>query len=134
MEQTNLNLNTNLNNNNMEQEQKMGGYFYYYLLVLVIIVSGVWLFWKGGETESPSKEMGQEVLQSEVSVQEANTHEGVLKTSDNPTRGNLMLASEGKDNLYISTVRDFNSLLGKKVEVRTEALEKGFKLLDIVAK
>ena len=118
----------------MEEEKNKGGYFYYYLLALVIIASGVWLFWGGNEEDALPQEAGQEVIQKEIAGGEANVRVGVLKSSDNPARGNLMLTAEGQDTIYIQTARDFTSLLGKEVEVSTESAEGGFKLLDIKAK
>ncbi|MDP3710840.1 MAG: hypothetical protein Q8R29_03945 [bacterium] len=118
----------------MEEEKNRGGYFYYYLLIIVVIASVVWLFWKGGEAELSPKEMERGIVEQEKPVENANMRTGILKASDNPARGNLMLVAEGKDVLYISTVRDFNFLVGKEVRVSTEGTGTGFKLLDITAK
>ena len=119
---------------NMEEEKMKGGYFYYYLLVIVVVASVVWLFWKGGGGELSPKETERGTVGQEMPVENANLRTGILKASDNPARGNLMLVTENKDALYISTVRDFNSLVGKEVKVSTEGTGTGFKLLDITAK
>ncbi len=41
------------------------------------------------------------------------TAKGTLQITDNPTKGNLMLAS-GKSKIYIATSRDFSALVGKE--------------------
>ena len=124
----------------MEEQNKKdlpaqsGGYFYYYLLIVVIILAGGWFLWKNGGWGSPVNEAGEQgITQNEVVQGGTNSLQGILRVSDNLARGNLMLVS-GEDIKYISTVRDFNSLVGKEVEVRIENMTEGFKLLDIAAK
>jgi hypothetical protein len=56
------------------------------------------------------------------------TAKGVLRTSDNATRGNLMVESaSGK--IYIATVRDFSSLVGKEVTLNAQGSLNNFAFL-----
>ena len=124
----------------MEEQNKKdlpaqsGGYFYYYLLIVVIILAGGWFLWKNGGW-TPAEEAGEQgTTQDETLSEGTNILQGTLQASDNPARGNLMLVLGDQSPRYISTVRDFSSLVGKEVEVRIENMAEGFKLLDIAAK
>ena len=55
---------------------------------------------------------------------------GTLKTSDNVSKGNLMLATKDR-NIYLKTSRDFSNLIGKQVYVTYEGDLNSFVLGDI---
>ncbi|OGE79918.1 MAG: hypothetical protein A2660_00490 [Candidatus Doudnabacteria bacterium RIFCSPHIGHO2_01_FULL_45_18] len=56
------------------------------------------------------------------------TAKGILMSSDDPIRGNLMLTSEASK-IYIATVRDFSVLLQKQVTLQAEGDINNFKFL-----
>ncbi|HEX5430247.1 MAG TPA: hypothetical protein VFX17_04190 [Patescibacteria group bacterium] len=55
---------------------------------------------------------------------------GTLMVSDNPARGNLMVASPS-GNIYIATKRDFGSLVGKQVNLSASGTLNQFTFLDL---
>jgi len=63
----------------------------------------------------------------------ANSWIGILKTSDNETKGNLMLVT-GDRTIYLRTSRDYSALIGKQVSVNYKGTLDSFGLVDIVAK
>ena len=63
----------------------------------------------------------------------ANVTEGVLFASDDLSRGNLRLVSRVGD-IYIRTARDFSSLIGLEVVIKTNGTLDKFELLDIQPK
>jgi uncharacterized protein with NAD-binding domain and iron-sulfur cluster len=58
---------------------------------------------------------------------------GVLKTSDNPKKGNLMLVTKDRT-VYLKTSRDFSTLLNKEVNVSYEGDFTNFVLGNITLK
>ena len=63
----------------------------------------------------------------------AQTWTGTLKTSDNSSKGSLMLLTKDYT-IYIRTSRDYSALLGKTVSVSYKGTVNNFTLQDIVAK
>lgn len=62
-----------------------------------------------------------------------STLEGVLKASNSPKKGNLMIETQGKT-IYIFTSRDYSSLIGKQVVVTYDGTMEDFRLGDIMEK
>ncbi|OGM97084.1 MAG: hypothetical protein A3B86_03035 [Candidatus Yanofskybacteria bacterium RIFCSPHIGHO2_02_FULL_38_22b] len=60
----------------------------------------------------------------------ANVLEGVLRNSDDLSRGNFKLVSQYSD-IYIRTARDFSMLIGLEVLVKINGGLDKFELLDI---
>jgi hypothetical protein len=58
------------------------------------------------------------------------SREGVLLTSDNPSRGNLMLKTQ-QSVFYLRTSRDFSSLIGKQATVTANGTVEQFSLMNI---
>ena len=58
---------------------------------------------------------------------------GELRTSDNASKGNLMLLlSDGSNKIvYITTSRDYATLIGKRVAATVNGTTAGFQLIDI---
>lgn len=56
------------------------------------------------------------------------TATGTLRASDNPARGNLMIDSN-RGKIYISTKRDFSSLIGSQVTLQAEGTLNQFRFL-----
>lgn len=59
--------------------------------------------------------------------------DGMLKPSDNPSKGNYIFAMDGHS-MYLKTSRDYNSLVGKEVTVTYSGTMDNFTLKDIMAK
>lgn len=57
---------------------------------------------------------------------------GKLMTTDNAAKGNLMVASD-KGNVYITTGRDYSSLVGQNVTLTADGTMTAFTLMDIKA-
>lgn len=57
--------------------------------------------------------------------------QGILLTSDNPTRGNLMLKTP-TSNFYFHTARDYSALIGKSVTATAHGTIEQFSLTDII--
>jgi hypothetical protein len=107
----------------------------------VIILLGLWL------AKSPTNDKQKEEKQEEQKTEQAQTPqtskpailsspnmwEGMLKISDEPKKGNLMLLTEDKK-IYLKTNRDFSLLLDKVVSVTYEGTLDSFRLGDIVEK
>ena len=106
-------------------------------IVLIAIIVGVWYFTKKPKTETNTPANGQnQTTGGQNSGQKSastDSWEGVLKTSDNPKKGNLMLVTKDR-NIYMQTSRDFSALLNKEVVVHYEGNLQSFLLGDITAK
>jgi hypothetical protein len=113
------------------------------IAVLVVLLAG-WLIWKqtakhesGSAANSTSttleqdKDAANELSQSQALA--GNTLEGVLRASDNAKKGNLMLVT-ATNTVYISTNRDYSSLVGKQVKTTYDGTTDDFRLGDIVIK
>ena len=108
------------------------------LAILIIIMAGIWLF-KGKPTANDTKTNPSPAPQSQTPTPSTptpstsgNVWTGVLKTSDNSKKGNLMLATKER-NIYIKTSRDFKALLDKNVRVSYTGSLDNFSLVDITA-
>jgi hypothetical protein len=67
---------------------------------------------------------------AQAAEETGNVLTGTLRTSNNKSRGNLMLVTD-KQTIFISTSRDFGVLIGKSVKVTFEGDLNNFKLLTI---
>ncbi len=107
--------------------------------VVVVALIAAWYLGKTPEKKQGSYEQNVEQASNQEKKPETKeeksgqTWNGTLKASDNSSKGNYILSSEGK-NLYIKTSRDFNSLVGKEVVVSYKGTPESFVLENIVAK
>lgn len=127
-------------------EKNNGRYIAAGILVAVILIG--WWTNKKPNTQNLSPETGLKIEEqnqngenpvkviestSDGSTQETNKWEGMLKTSDNSAKGNLMLVNKDHT-IYLRTSRDFSSLIDKNVEVTYQGSLESFKLGEIKAK
>ncbi|MBL8031767.1 MAG: hypothetical protein JNK33_05600 [Candidatus Doudnabacteria bacterium] len=90
------------------------------------------------DSEAAQTEEGSSLPESQIQItpttkQSAGTfvRQGTLLTSDNPTRGNLMLKTQNST-FYLRTSRDYSSLLGKSVTATGNGTTEQFSLIDII--
>ena len=109
--------------------------------LVVVVLLGWWL------AKTPAKNSATPAAQEQQTAPETvapktetktdtgtpSTWEGMLKLSDNPQKGNLMLLTTDKK-IYIRTNRDFSALVDKVVLVTYEGTSDAFRLGDIVEK
>ncbi|MEX1064315.1 MAG: hypothetical protein WD898_01020 [Candidatus Paceibacterota bacterium] len=106
------------------------------LTILAIVVVAVILIWvkTGSKDKSlmldPKTSNGQSGNQTVDDNQPVNTLEGTLRVSDDPSKGNLMLVTE-ESVVYITTSRDYSSLVGEEVVVSVDGTLENFTLLNI---
>lgn len=101
------------------------------IILITIIVQSRKPETKKIEEEQPSNQQTEQQEPAKTTISSPNIWEGVLKSSDNKTKGNLMLITTDKK-IYIKTSRDFTNLLDKKVAVTYEGTTDSFQLGDIV--
>ena len=106
-------------------------------IIIVVLIAGAYVGARNARKTQPvqneeqtNMEQNQAVLPS--AILETPGDEGTLQNSDNSAKGNLMLVTPTHI-LYINTSRDFNSLVGKKVNVTYQGNLQSFKLGDITA-
>ncbi len=113
------------------------------IVVIILIVVAVYASRKKTNTQPNSvNNNGQNQASSSKPAEsgvptnntESDTWTGVLKTSDNPAKGNLMLMADSGKTIYFKTSRDYSKLLGKQVAVSYKGTLSSFSLEDIVAK
>lgn len=106
--------------------------------VLVILLAAFLVYKINHKKEAAVEEQNQIQNQNTPPTQaelskpkiQAQVWEGVLKSSDDSRRGNLMLqTADGK--IYISSSRDFTGLLNKNVTVTYQGALDNFVLGDI---
>ncbi len=107
-------------------------------LIVVIIIIGWFVLKKPGQkaiapTTNNNNQQTQNEEQAAIISPETKTWEGILKLSNNPQKGNLMLETK-EQTIYIKTARDFSQLAGKEVTVSYEGTLESFVLGDIIAK
>jgi uncharacterized protein (DUF1778 family) len=105
-------------------------------LIVIIVVIG-WLVLKkpGQKALAPTtNNNAQEIIATEnPTISTAKSWEGILKLSDNPQKGNLMLQTKERT-IYIQTSRDFSTLIDKEVAATYDGSLESFVLGDIKAK
>lgn len=103
----------------------------YIIITGLVALTLIWLS-QSNRNQIPELEslLEKEVKNENVSEEPINTLEGVLWSSDDETKGNLVLV--GKDTtVYIRTTRDFGDLIGKYVIASVEGTLENFTLLNI---
>ena len=109
------------------------------VIVLAVLAIFQWrdLANRGTPPPTPSADnskldSNEEIIPTSDSSQ-GNTIVGILKTSDDMQKGNLMVVTT-EHNIYLHTSRDYSSLLDKEVVVTIDGTEHSFSLIDIKAK
>ncbi len=102
------------------------------LAVVVVVIVLIWFNTKSTgeslmlEPKASDNQNGQVLTGN----QPVDTLEGTLRVSNNSSKGNLMLMAD-ESVIYITTSRDFSSLLGKNVVVSVDGTLENFTLLNI---
>ena len=111
--------------------------------IIVLVVVG-WLILRQApkKATAPAKTQNEDAGQNqqnpasnkqESGTGTADAWEGILKVSDNATKGNLMLVASATT-IYIHTSRDSSALIGQQVRVNYKGSLDSFGLVDITAK
>lgn len=109
-----------------------------WIIVIVAVVGG--LVWFKNQSSKPATEENNEIENQLPADEDNNIQpsedqaalEGVLETSNDLSRGNLMLLLLNSDRIiYFKTSRDFSALIGKSVVVKIEGTLDSFRLIDI---
>jgi hypothetical protein len=106
----------------------------YIILTGVVAIVLIWLS-QGNRNQAPElesfiKENTENNTVSKKPVNTLNTLEGVLWSSDDEAKGNLMLVNSGIT-IYLKTSRDFSDLIGKNVIISMDGALDNFTLLNI---
>jgi len=83
--------------------------------------------------ELTGDEAEEEIKKDETALSGGNYLEGVLRNSEDASRGNLKLISKLGD-IYLKTSRDFSNLVGLEVLVLINGTQDSFELVDIQSK
>lgn len=103
----------------------------YIIITGVVAFTLIWLS-QSNRTQIPELEslLEKNTENNIVGEEPVDTLEGVLWSSDDEAKGNLMLV--GKDaTIYIRTSRDFDELIGKYVIASIDGTLENFTLLNI---
>ena len=102
----------------------------YIIITGVVAITLIWLS-QSNRNRMPELQLplGEE-LTNDVTAENIDTLEGVLWSSDNETRGNLILVNQYAT-IYLKTSREFGSLVGKNVIVSVDGTLDNFTLLNI---
>ena len=111
---------------------------YFTMLAVGVVLIVVALADKGNKGVDPLDKVNEKSNQSNSADQDqnnalANVLEGMLRYSDDPTRGNFKIVSVYSD-IYIRTSRDFSNLVGFEVLVRISGTLDKFELISIEPK
>ena len=111
---------------------------YFVMLVVGVVLIVMALANKGDKGVNPLDKINEKPNQSNSASQDKNNAsvnvlEGMLRYSDDPTRGNLKLVSVYSD-IYIRTSRDFSNLVGLEVLARINGTLDKFELISIEPK
>lgn len=104
----------------------------YISVTAVVVLTLIWLS-RGSDNKTPELKSlidNKKVENETVIKKSSNTLEGVLWSSDNIAKGNLMLVT-ANTTIYINTSRKFNELAGKNVVVSIDGTPDNFTLLNI---
>ena len=102
----------------------------YIILTGVVAIVLVWLSQGNGNRVSELQLPLGEELTNNVSTEKVGSLEGILWSSDDEEKGNLMLASNNTM-IYVRTTRDFSNLIGKHVIASIDGVLENFTLLNI---
>lgn len=109
---------------------------YWAVAAVVIIVAIIWIYKANRHAEqTPTENLTEQTLNQSTStpptaIQTESTWQGVLKKSDNDTKGSVMLVTKERT-IYIKTSRDFSSLIDKNVSVSYEGTWQSFVLGNV---
>lgn len=101
----------------------------YIVVTGVVAITLIWLS-QSNQNQAPELDIPVPTLPFVETNESLNTLEGVLWSSDDEEKGNLMLVS-GKTTVYIRTTRDFSNLVGKYVIASIGGTLDNFILLNI---
>ena len=102
----------------------------YIIIIGVVVITLIWLSQGNRNSELDlDLPLGENITNNTVG-EPIDTREGALWSSDDETKGNLMLIT-GDATIYVSTSRDFSKLVGKDVVVSIEGTLDNFTLLNI---
>jgi hypothetical protein len=111
-------------------------------IVIVLLVVG-WLIFNNKSTKAPviqtenntttTPSPAPAATKAPAPASTGTVWEGILKESNNSSKGNLMLETKDRT-IYLRTSRDFSALIGKEVKVTYEGTLESFVLGDIEAK
>ena len=107
----------------------------YIAVTVLVALTLIWLS-RGSDKQIPEleslfkNEENTKVENGTIIKKPDNMLEGILWSSDNIAKGNLMLVT-GDATIYISTSRNFDELKGKNVVVTIDGAPDNFTLLNI---
>ena len=105
----------------------------YIILTGAVAIILIWLS-QGNRNQAPEFEsLIEENTENNTASKEKeplNTLEGVLWSSDDGAKGNLMLVNSNTT-IYLKTSRDFSNLVGKNVIISMDGALDNFTLLNI---
>jgi len=102
----------------------------YIIITGLVAITLIWLSQSNKNKLSDLQLPLDEELTSNIADENVNTLEGVLWSSDDETKGNLMLVNNNTT-IYIRTSRDFSGLTGKYVIASIDGTRDNFTLLNI---
>ena len=102
----------------------------YIIITGLVAITLIWLSQSNKNKLSDLQLPLDEELTSNIADENVNTLEGVLWSSDDETKGNLMLVNNNTT-IYIRTSRDFSGLTGKYVIASIDGTQDNFTLLNI---
>src|SRR3989344_7033210 len=107
----------------------------YIVVTVLVVLILIWLS-RGSDKQIPEleslfkNEENTKVENGTIIKKPDNMLEGILWSSDNIAKGNLMLVT-GDATIYINTSRNFSELTGKNVVVTIDGAPDNFTLLNI---
>jgi len=102
----------------------------YIILTGIVAITLIWLSQSNKSREANMELPLGEELTNNVTAKNVNILEGVLWSSNDETKGNLMLVNNDTT-IYIKTSRDFSDLTGKYVIASVDGTLDNFTLLNI---
>lgn len=102
----------------------------YIIMTGIVAITLIWLSQSNKNQLSELQLPLSEEPTNNIAVENVDTLEGVLWSSDDETKGNLMLVNNNAT-IYIRTSRDFNNLVGKYVIASVDGTSDNFTLLNI---
>ena len=102
----------------------------YIIITGLVAITLIWLSQSNKNKLSDLQLPLDEELTSNIADENVNTLEGVLWSSDDETKGNLMLVNNNTT-IYIRTSRDFSGLTGKYVIASVDGTLDNFTLINI---
>lgn len=105
------------------------------IYIIIIGIVALVLIWLSQSSKNQAPELkslldDKKIENNAITKKLNNTLDGVLWSSDDNTKGNLMLVT-GNTTIYIKTSRKFDELTGKNVIVSIDGTPDNFTLLNI---